>query len=148
MVELEIPQDEHIAVAVHLYTPYYFTDEPEGGSINVWNGTLKKDIISNMQLVDKELIQKGVPVIITEFGAVHKVFQDADGNTVSNQEEVLKWLADYMETANKYGIPCVWWDNGIYNTSGEQFGLFDRKNLTWFDQDIADAFVKYAQQTE
>lgn len=32
--------------------------------------------------------------------------------------------------------------------SGEQFGLFDRKNLTWFDQDIADAFVKYAQQTE
>ncbi|MBD9151287.1 MAG: glycoside hydrolase family 5 protein [Lachnospiraceae bacterium] len=148
MVELDIPQDEHIAVAVHLYTPYYFTYEPEGGSINVWNGTLKKDIISNMQLVDKELIQKGVPVIITEFGAVHKVFQDADGNTVSNQEEVLKWLADYMETANKYGIPCVWWDNGIYNTSGEQFGLFDRKNLTWFDQDIADAFVKYAQQTE
>lgn len=148
MTELEIPQDEHIAVAVHLYTPYFFTYEPEGSSTNVWNGTLKKDIISAMQLVDKELIQKGVPVIITEFGAVHKEYQDDSGNMVSNREEVLKWLADYMEVANRYGIPCIWWDNGIYDAQGEKFGIFDRKNLTWYDKDLADALVAYAQKEE
>lgn len=101
-----------------------------------------------MQLVDKELIQKGVPVIITEFGAVHKEYQDDSGNMVSNREEVLKWLADYMEVTNRYGIPCVWWDNGIYDAQGEKFGIFDRKNLTWYDKDLADALVAYAQKEE
>lgn len=146
--ELEIPQDEHIAVAVHLYTPYYFTYDPDGSSIHVWNGTLKRDIVSVMQLVDRELIQKGVPAIITEFGAVHKEYQDAEGNLVSNKEDVLKWLADYMEVTNQYGIPCIWWDNNVYGTSGEQFGLFNRRELTWFDKDIADALVQYANQAE
>ena len=145
LIELEIPQDEHIAVAVHLYTPYFFTFKPDSGNVNVWDGSLKKDIESVMSQVNEQLIQKGVPVIITEFGAVHKEYQDENGNTVSNKEDVLKWLADYMEVTTQYGIPCIWWDNNVYNSQGENFGLFDRKNLTWFDKDIADAFVTYAK---
>ena len=53
-----------------------------------------------------------------------------------------------MEVTNRYGIPCVWWDNGIYDAQGEKFGIFDRKNLTWYDKDLADALVAYAQKEE
>ena len=145
ITELAIPQDEHIAVAVHLYTPYVFAFEPDTNNVNVWDGTLKKDIVSAMELVNKNLIEKGVPVIITEFGAVHKEYTDENGNLVSNHDEVLKWLADYMEIAGQYNIPCVWWDNNVYDSQGENFGLLDRRNLTWFDKEVADAFINYAQ---
>ncbi len=145
IIELEIPQDNNIMVAVHLYTPYYFTYEQDQNNICEWDGSLKKDIISAMSLVDKYLIQKDVPVIITEFGAVNKEYTDANGNQVSNSEEVLKWLADYMEVANKYGISCVWWDNGIYNTSGEKFSIFDRNNLSWYAKDVADALIMHTE---
>lgn len=143
LTELTIPADNHIMVAVHLYTPYFFTYEPEENNINEWDGSLKKDIISTMQLVDRYLIQKGVPVIITEFGAVNKNYINADGIEVSNREDVLNWLADYMEVTNKYGITCVWWDNGIYDSTGEKFAIFDRKNLSWYAQDIADALIAH-----
>lgn len=146
ITQLEIPMDNHIMVAVHLYTPYYFTYEPDDNNINEWDGSLKKDIISTMQLVDKYLIQKDVPVIITEFGAVNKNYINAEGIEVSNREDVLNWLADYMEVANKYGITCVWWDNGNYDKAGEKFAIFDRKNLSWYAQDIANALVVHAEE--
>ncbi|MBQ6786196.1 MAG: glycoside hydrolase family 5 protein [Lachnospiraceae bacterium] len=144
IIELEIPQDNNIMVAVHLYTPYFFTYEQEQNNICEWDGSLKKDIISAMSLVDKYLIQKDVPVIITEFGAVNKEYTDVNGNRVSNREEVLKWLADYMEVANKYGMTCVWWDNGIYDASGEKFAIFDRNKMSWYDKEIADALIMHA----
>lgn len=146
ITQLEIPKDNHIMVAVHLYTPYYFTYEPDDNNINEWDGSLKKDIISAMQLVDKYLIQKDVPVIITEFGAVNKNYINADGIEVSNREDVLNWLADYMEVTNKYGITCVWWDNGNYDKPGEKFAIFDRNNLSWYAQDIADALVAHTEE--
>lgn len=141
LTELEIPEDDHIMVAVHLYTPYFFTYEP-AESIWEWDGSMKADIITNMQMVDKYLIQKNVPVIITEFGAVHKIA--ADGST--NHEQVLKWIDDYMETVNRYGMKCVWWDNGNYTGQGERFAIFDRRTCEWFDKEVADALIRNAMQ--
>lgn len=146
VIELEIPQDNNIMVAVHLYTPFLFTYEQEENNICEWDGSLKKDIISTMLLVDKYFIQKGVPVIITEFGAMNKEYTDENGNQVSNREEVLKWLADYMEVANKYGITCVWWDNGIYDVPGEKFAIFNRNELSWYAHDIADALIMHTKE--
>ena len=130
--ELQIPADNHIAVAVHMYTPYVFCYEADNGNITTWDGTLKGDIVATVKILDQYLIQKDVPVIVTEFGAVNK------GNT----EEILKWLEDYMGTMNRYGIKCVWWDNGNYTDTGEKFGIFDRRNKSWFSQEIADALIE------
>ena len=146
IIELEIPQDNNIMVAVHLYTPYFFTYEQNQNNVCEWDGSLKQDINSAMLLVDEYLIQKGVPVIITEFGAANKEYMDENGNQVSNREEVLKWLSDYMDVVNKYKISCVWWDNGIYDTSGEKFAIFDRKNLSWYAEDIADALIMHTEE--
>jgi len=142
--ELVLPEDEHLAVAVHLYTPYFFTYTPDSGNISEWTGVLKSDIESNFKIVKTYQAMYKVPVIVTEFGAVHEVYKDSEGNSVDNREQVLKWLEDYMTIAGQYNIKLVWWDNNIYNKSGEQFGIFDRKNLSWYDQTIADKLVELA----
>ena len=138
---LMIPEDNNIAVAVHLYTPYFFTYQPESGNINEWTGAKKGEIVSAMKSVDQYLIKKGVPAIITEFGAVHKIYE-SDGKQVDNEEQVLLWLEDYLTTTESFGIPCVWWDNGVYTGSGEKFGIFNRRECTWYSQNIADALIR------
>lgn len=131
---LKIYEDPNIAVAVHLYTPYFFTYDAEDGGYSEWDGSKMSDITGTLRLLNSNLIQKGIPVIVTEFGAVNK------GNT----QEVIKWLEDYLGAMNEYGIKCIWWDNGNYTNPGEKFGIFDRRKLTWYSQEIADALVKYA----
>lgn len=143
--ELELPEDdENIAVAVHLYTPYAFAFDPAEGSVSDWTPALQKELVSNMEMLDRYLLDKGVPVIITEFGAVRKAGTDENGETADRTEQVLAWIADYMQLAGQRGIPCVWWDNGIWDAPGEQFGIFDREHLTWYAPKIADALVEQA----
>ena len=143
--ELEIPaDDENIAVAVHMYTPYFFAFDPGQDSVSEWTPALKGELSANMKLLDRYLIDRGVPVIITEFGAVRKSYRDADGTARENTDQVLAWLVDYMEMAGQRGIPCVWWDNGIYDADGEKFGIFDRRSLTWYAPEIADALAENA----
>lgn len=131
---LKIYDDANIAVAVHMYTPYFFTYDPDGGSILEWDGSMKSDITGTARLLDSFLLKEGIPVIVTEFGAVNK----------EKPEEVIKWLDDYLGTMNEYGIKCIWWDNGNYSSPGEKFAIFDRRNLSWFSQEIADALVEKA----
>lgn len=142
--QLEVPDDQYVMVSAHLYTPYVFTYEPDSGNVNEWTGALKKDITWAAGQLDTNLISKGIPVIVTEMGAVRKTYTADDGSETQNTEQVVKWLADYMEVMNQYGIKCVWWDNNIYDSDGEEFGIFDRENLTWYSQEIADAIIEYA----
>ncbi len=129
--ELEIPQDDNIAVALHMYTPYVFTYEADSGNISTWDGEKKKEIVATMKQVEKYLLKNDVPVIVTEFGAVNK----------NNSKEVIKWAGDYLGTMNSFGVKCIWWDNGIYEGTGEKFGIFDRNNLTWYDPELADTLI-------
>lgn len=136
--ELQIPEDNNIAVAVHMYTPYYFTFAgSESAFFDHWDGSQKDSIVSTVKQLEKYFIKNDVPVIVTEFGAVNK----------GNSEEIQKWAKDYLEVMNKYGIKCFWWDNNCFNTNGENFGLFNRKALSWYDKDLADALVEYANES-
>lgn len=141
---LVIPEDNYIAVAIHMYTPYYFTYEPETGSIFEWDGSKKQSLGLAIKEINNYLIAKGVPAIITEFGATHKIYE-ADGKTVTNEEEVLKWLNDYLGATEKYDIPCIWWDNNNFNQAGERFAIFDRSSCTWVRQRVADALIELTE---
>lgn len=142
ITQLEVPDDEYVMVSAHMYTPYIFCYEPETGGVDVWNGSLTKDIQWAADLLNENLVQKGVPVIVTEFGAVTKDVTDADGNETTNTQEILRWLKNYMDIMYGYGMKCIWWDNNIYTGDGERFGIFDRRNLTWYSQEIADALIE------
>ena len=133
----KIPSDKNIMVAIHAYTPYGFTFRPEGNpswARTTWDGSGKSDIEYLMNNLNTSLISKGVTVIITEFGAVHK----------NNESEVVKWVKDYVSLATQYGIKCVWWDNNYHKNDGESFGLLDRNSCSWTRKSVADAVIKYA----
>ena len=116
---LKIPENAgNVIVSVHAYLPYDFALNVHGtasysndGSVN----TLMSDI-------KRLFLDKGVPVIITEFGSVNK----------ENEQDRLQCLRDFITAANGIGVPCVWWDNGVRYGDGECFGLLDRNNGGWF----------------
>lgn len=136
--ELVIPEDNNIAVAIHMYTPYVFTYVPDSGtSLEKWDGSKKAEIVNTIKQLDDYLIKKDVPVIITEFGAQYK----------DNTDEIIKWLDDYMGFMNKYGIKCFWWDNNDFEyLEGERFGIFDRATLKWTQPKVADELVKLGNE--
>lgn len=130
--------DQYTGVSVHAYTPYSFTyHSGESYETFKWDGNEKNSIDSVFKLIDKNLTSKGIPVMITEYGAVRKLLDDGTYNT----EDVIAWLGDYLGAAKELGIPCVWWDNNYFESGNELFGIFDRSSCEWYSKDIADAIV-------
>jgi len=122
-------------MSIHAYTPYAFTYSPgQSWELFKWDGTKNYEIDNLFNSLKGNLVDKGIPVIITEYGAVNKVPYDDD-------TEVVNWLTHYLTTAKSVGIPCIWWDNGYYTNGNENFGIFDRNNVKWFSDEIADTIV-------
>lgn len=140
------PEDANIGLSLHAYTPYKFTYDSKGES---WNTAEYKPAIQNeINSVMNEMVrfsQKGdVPVIITECGSVTKKL-----NGELNFEEVGKWAQGYMDAAKKRHMPCIFWDNGAFKSTGENFGLLNRKTLTWYYPDVINAVTAvYYTETE
>ncbi len=139
MENVEIPQDENIAVSIHAYSPYQFTfDTDSPNEINSWDGSHIDSIQRAFGDIKRIFLDKGVSVIITEYGAVNKN---------DNYEDVVRWATDYLTLAKEYGVPCVWWDNGSFK-SGELFGIFDRRKLKWVREDLTDTIIHIIGKNE
>jgi len=137
-----IPEDACVGYSLHAYIPFDFTFESANGYA-IWDSEKnRKHLETFFARIDKYLISKNIPVIITEYGAVVKDMQGEDANGEKNNAEVIKWVNDYLDIAKQYGVPCVWWDNGQYKSGNELFGIFNRQALTWYREDVADALVK------
>ena len=49
----------------------------------------------------------------------------------------MKWAEAYYTITKKYGMPAILWDNNVYKSNrGEAHGHFNRKELTWYDQEF------------
>ena len=133
---LTVPDDKYVGVSIHAYTPYRFTYDSVGESWNAlyFDDSCAAEIETLFSNLDKTFISKGIPVIITEYGAVAKKIDKEWGTT--NDDEVAKWTSCYVSTAEKYGIPCVWWDNGYHTSGNELFGIFNRRELSWYSPEI------------
>lgn len=139
---LTVPDDKYVGVSIHAYTPYRFTYDSVGESWNtaVFDESCAAEINSLFESLNEVFVSKGIPVIITEYGSVSKMI-DKDWN-ISNNDEVAKWAAHYIGTAENYGIPCVWWDNGYHKSGNELFGIFNRRELTWYEPEIVEAIME------
>ena len=114
---IEFPEgDNMVAASVHAYTPYDFALNIQGRS--EWNHD-SADIDRLMRDIDRIFISKGIPAIIGEFGALNK----------DNEAERVEWVTYYLNKAKETGVPCIWWDNGQFNSDGENFGIIDRKTM-------------------
>ena len=138
---LTVPDDKYVGVSIHAYTPYRFTyDSPtESWNALYFDDSCAAEIDTLFENLNNTFISKGIPVIITEYGSVTKII-DKDWY-LNNEDEVAKWASYYISTAEKYGIPCVWWDNGYHTSGNELFGLFDRKNLSWYSPKVVEAIM-------
>ncbi|MDD2971335.1 MAG: glycoside hydrolase family 5 protein [Lachnospiraceae bacterium] len=112
MEALDIPEDSHVIVSLHMYDPYEFALKPDGTS--EWNSDdphNTHEIDAIFKDIHRIFTKKGVAVMLTEFGAMDK----------DNETARADWTAYMMQKAKKENITCIWWDDSI----------FDRSTLTW-----------------
>lgn len=125
---LRLPEDRgKLIVSVHAYSPYSFALDTHGTA----------DYSSDIEIryvfdtIKKTFLDKNIPVVIGEFGAVNK----------NNIEARLKWAREFLAMAKQSGVPCLWWDNGLTYSDGENFGLLDRENNTWHFPALVEALT-------
>lgn len=122
------PAKDSLVVEAHIYQPYDFTAE-EFPEVIRWNEESVDSYLNNMYI---SFVQKGIPVIVGEFGCVDK---DNDGARQA-------WAKYYVETCRDYGIKCFWWDNGT------AYKLFSRRNLKVAEADLLGTMVAAAKGEE
>ena len=121
---LEVPKG-NLIVSVHLYLPYSFCQDRDG--TDLWKADENQGQIEEaFQTINKLFIQKGIPVILTEFGCVDK----------DNTEERMKWAKFYKTTARKNGVACMWWDDG------GDFRLLERENKCWIYPELVNILTE------
>ncbi|MGN1481000.1 cellulase family glycosylhydrolase [Porcipelethomonas sp.] len=123
---IKVPDDDHIIVSIHAYSPYSFALDQSGTSS--FTDADKAELDKNFDLIKSELIDKGTPVIIGEFGSLNK----------NNESDRVKHMEYYVSAAKARGITCFIWDNGVKDGDGA-FGLLDRNNSGWYFKSIVDA---------
>ena len=129
--------ENRIMIEVHAYTPYDYAlnrNNPDS-SFDLEKDTRKMgEITGFMNKLYSKFVQKGVPVVIDEFGALQKNADDL--------QDRVNFASFYTASASARGIPCVWWDNHGFSGNGERFGLINRNKKIWKYPDIALAILK------
>ncbi len=73
MYGVKVPNDPYVGVSIHAYTPYAFTFNTKNDyDLKVWDGSKKGDIDAVFRDINDIFLKKGVPVVLTEFGAENK----------------------------------------------------------------------------
>lgn len=128
-----LPQDEHIIASIHAYTPYEFALNTKGtAEFDSSKPEDQKDLLTLMNTLDERFLSKGHAVIIGEFGALNK----------HNLSARLDWARFYSSLTSVRNIPCVWWDNGEFESDGENFGLLDRKQNQLKYPELVEALLE------
>lgn len=129
---LVVPDDNRLIVSVHSYAPWDFAGSDETCNDRDW-GTEedKKDLDNCFDMLKSKFTDKGIPVIIGEFGADNK----------NNDADRAVWYEYYISSAKKRGIKCIVWDNG----NPDEFGLLNRNNCTWYNPSLIQAIIRGAE---
>ena len=131
------PKNKRLLVSVHMYTPYDFAMNGDM-RINYFTRENKNEIESKLNTLKNKWINNGNYVVITEMGATDK----------KNDEQRIAWGTFYVQKAKALKIPCIIWDNNIFNTNwdaNEKFGLFHRKKGTFEPDSYVTALIKAAK---
>jgi|GEM_PF-1717719 len=138
MKDLKIPKDtvpDRIIVSIHAYTPWEFALRNDEGAVDTWSRNNRSDTSPIHHMFNRiydAFIHDGIPVIMGEMGAMNR----------NNTEDRADWAEFYVSTAKKFGIPCIWWDNGEVEGDAELFGLIDRATNEFFYPEIVEALMK------
>ena len=112
-------------VTFHYYDPYEF-----GIASTRWEWGSEADknrVVNEFAPFKPKYIDKNIPVIIGECGAVKQIIADKDKEEKARQNR-LDYLSWVFGKAKEYGLVPIYWDNGATSGNGEKFGLFNRTN--------------------
>lgn len=131
--------DDKIIISVHAYLPYGFAldTNPAANKFVADRPAAISDIQRLVETVKTGYMDKGIPVIIGETGAMNK----------DNLEARIEWAGYYTKVMREIGVTCTWWDNGSFSGNGEKFGLLNRRDNTWMFPEVAKAFIEGAGGT-
>lgn len=118
----QIPQDihnNHLVASLHTYDPYNFCNDNGEYNVLVWSSECEAEIDALTARVNNRFNDLGMPYFYGEFGAI-------DEN--KDKGERIKYAKYIMNKFKQYETTGLWW-----------MGLFDRKKLDWYDQEIVDA---------
>ena len=141
---------KRIMISVHYYDPFNFTIDENKTAKTQWGKYAVKNydnwgqedyVDSQMALLNEKFVSQGYPVVIGEFGAQDKTEKFADYN------EVRRYWAEYLfKAAKKYGIVCVYWDNGYNGNKG--FGIINRFDYTITQPDLIAGMMRAINSTD
>lgn len=152
-----LPADQvpnRMMVEIHYYTPWNFTgmskDETWGNMFYYWgkdfhsttdaahNPTWGEEstVDSNFGLMKTKFVDKGIPVIMGEYGCGIRTNLTGDALTLHKASRAY-YFKYITKQAKANGILPFFWDTG---------GLLDRRNYTVLDQQALDALVQGAAQ--
>ena len=141
----KMPKDSsegRLILSIHAYTPYSFAMESPGE--RTFTQDHKAELNTMFAKLKKKYIDAGYPVVIGEYGATNK----------DNLENRLAWFDFYISTAKSFGIPCILWDNGVWQTRtdengkpdySEGYGYYNRTEQTWYFPEIIKTIIKAAE---
>ena len=125
-----MPKDpaNHSIVSVHYYTPYTFAglekDESWGKVRTTWGTPADfTELNANMDKLKPRFLDKGIPVILGEYGA----------STKKEPASVRLYMLSIAEKVYKMGMCPMLWDPGSH---------FNRHNLQFDDPDLLKGFQK------
>lgn len=139
----KLPSDSvenRLILSVHYYDPYLFALE---ATTNTWGSAFatsdawgqEADVVQQFDRLKAEYIDRGLPVIFGEYGAVHQ----------AGFEDYRRYYMEYVTKAAKdRGILPVYWDNGSEQSGKEALGLFNRLTGTELHPLILEAMRRAA----
>lgn len=105
---------DRIMVSVHFYDPYNFTLNTGAGSTTTLDQEDYDTIEDQFYKLKTKFVNKGIPVVIGEFGAVDK----------NNYSAIKSYITAVVDEAKIDKLGYVYWDNGYTGEYG--MGLWNR----------------------
>jgi len=127
---LVIPDDDNLILSIHNYAPWKFTSY-EFQDDTSFTTDDKSELKYEFDILKERFVDKGIPVIIGEFGAENK------GNT----KDRAAYYQFYIQAAAERGIPCFIWDNNTETGEGS-YGILNRSDCSWYYPEILEGIQK------
>lgn len=128
MREMIMPADDRLVFSVHCYCPDRFVfSRNDLYDTPFFDEKARDEVTAMFEDIREYGLSHGVPMMITEFGAVAKRLP---GSREWNTDERIRFARFFLQAARSMNMPCVWWDNNYLESGDEAFALFDRGALS------------------
>lgn len=155
--------ENRMVMEFHFYQPNNFCwqsgDDDNGENMYYWGAPYAEypystntegEILELFGQLKYNFVDKGMPVIMGEYGAVtHMKTADNQSfgiNYTVSEESRAYYLEFVVKNAKDHGFPGLFWDNNVIGSSGENFGLVNRETLQPYSQVAIDAIMRGAAE--